>query len=125
MSFYLRCARTFHDDPKENVNASGLWVRETCDDDMWWNPGVIPAGHTEGGICDKWINLSDAVKDMYREDPNCVEPVCEWGQNEGDKCSGNHWYRENGESDADRENRNCPAGLVWDKALRHAGHAEM
>jgi len=114
-SSYFRCERTFPSDPK--LPASGVIVREECDADLWWNPDLKPSGATQGGACDRWDNLSDEVKEGYKSDEGCVapEPVCEWGQDEDDKCSGNFWFF-NPETMAKREDLKCNDDLLWDQA---------
>jgi len=115
MSFYFRCERTFPSDPKLEI--TGVWVHESCDSDLWWNPELKPTDATEGGACDRWENLSPATQAKYKSDPNCVEEekVCEWGQDEGDACTGRYWYLDPA-VDEDRQDLSCGDGLIWDPA---------
>ncbi|XP_021943297.1 uncharacterized protein LOC110841905 isoform X2 [Folsomia candida] len=117
-SFYFRCQRTFPSDPKLEI--TGEWVHEECDPDLWWNPDLKPSSGVEdgfGGACDKWENLSNATRDGYLADENCVviPDVCEWGQDDDDKCTGRYWYYDP-KTMEDREDLECPDGLKWDQA---------
>jgi hypothetical protein len=114
MSYFLRCERVFPSDPKDPV--TGRWVKAACDGNLWWNPDNKPAGESEGGSCDFWDNLSQAVRDAYLNDETCVPDaeLCEWGQEDKDKCTGTYWYQPNG--NGNRQTLNCSTGLVWDPA---------
>ncbi|OXA64280.1 uncharacterized protein LOC110841593 [Folsomia candida] len=117
-SFYFRCQRDFPSDPKLDI--TGVWVHESCDGDLWWDPDLKPSSGVEdgfGGACNKWDNLSNATRDGYLADENCViiPEVCEWGQDEEDKCTGRYWYYDPKHME-DREDLECPDGLKWDQA---------
>jgi hypothetical protein len=113
MSYFLRCERVFPSDPKDPI--TGKWVKEACDDNLWWNPDNKPPGESEGGSCDYWDKLSQAVKDAYLSDETCVpDELCEWGQDKGDKCSERYWYQPNG--NGNRVPLECSTGLMWDPA---------
>jgi len=106
-------------------STGGRWTYGVrCDPGHYWNPDF---NSVHGGSCDFWDNLSDEVKDKYRNDDECPTPAipCRWEAIP--KCDNKYLYLPEGsKNDREIQTMYCPLSpsgqhLFWNQAELRCG----
>jgi len=117
---YWWCDREESDHKGQGKSGHKKW--ETCDPahNLYFNPNH---NNVHGGVCDFWENLDQATKDRYNNDPECIDPHCEWKPDPDNECSSKYWYFHPEQNDGQDQEMHCPQRpdgeqLVWDQARK-------
>ena len=100
----------------------GVNRTDTCPEEfnLYFNP---KKNDVHGGVCDFWENLDDDTKRDYNNDPECIDPHCEWKPDPDNECSSRYWYFHPDKNDGQDVELNCPARsdgeqLIWDQGRK-------
>lgn len=109
-NFFFRCQKNTHGDPSHPL--PGMWVKETCDPGLWFNPNEAALGEGDGGVCTRWDDLTPAQQEIYKNDNTCTPDNCRFGQDRSDKCTCKYYFIDG--PTQTRHAKECPGGLIWD-----------
>jgi hypothetical protein len=131
--WYRFCERGVSEDHEGHKGEGihpGFLVFGECKEEhnLYFNPELNDGVH--GGSCDFWGNLSDDLKRKYNEDPDCIDPHCEWIPDPDEGCCHHYSYFHPREFGGKVQNLECPSWngnqLLWsqvDKACLPCGEA--
>jgi len=113
---YYWCERVKDVDGHKGTGKDGYIKYGDCKEahNLYFNPDVNP---THGGVCDFFGNLRWAMKKAYNNDPECIDPHCEWKRDPNNRwCANTYQYFHPDRNDGERVILTCPAGLLWSQA---------
>jgi hypothetical protein len=100
----------------------GWIVHDECDaaHNLYWNPRW---NSVHNGTCDFWENLDDDIKDQYNNDPECIDPHCEWRPDPINACSSKYIYFHPEQNEGQDQEMHCPTRpdreqLYWDQVKK-------
>jgi len=118
---YRWCER--HESDHKGKGKPGWKRNGTCPEELnlYFNPNRSN-NNLHGGVCDWWENLDEETQAKYNNDPDCIDPHCEWKSN--GECSESYIYfhpEKNDGQDVTLECRQRPVGerLVWDQGRKN------
>jgi len=97
----------------DSIEWTGEWTHSQCPKDLWFNPDHS-AEH--GGVCDKWENLSEELREKYKSDPACNAHCYYEAKSD---CGAEYIYRDfSDEGVLVDHHLSCPSDLVWSNDVR-------